>query len=290
MRWLVTGARGQLGTDLHRLLAERAGDEVLAVGSSELDISDRVAVRRAVADFRPDVIVNCAAYNAVDQAESDASDAHRVNAVGPALLAAEAARSDAKLIHISTDYVFDGTATEPYPVDAPTNPRSAYGRSKADGEQAVRELAPDHAYVVRTSWVYGAHGNNFVKTMAKLERSHPTLTVVDDQTGSPTWTYDLAGRLIDLATSDQPPAIYHLSGRGRTTWYGFTRAIFEELGQDPERVQPTTTDKFPRPAPRPAFSVLSDAEWLAAGLPPMMEWRDALAAAFAADRSAYLPD
>jgi len=290
MRWLVTGARGQLGTDLHRLLAERPGEEVLAVGSSELDVADRVAVADAVARFQPDVVVNCAAYNAVDQAETDPAAAHRVNAVGPALLAAEAARSGAKLIHISTDYVFDGTAVEPYPVDAPTNPRSAYGRSKADGEQAVRELAPDHGYVVRTSWVYGAHGNNFVKTMARLERSNETLNVVDDQTGAPTWTYDLAGRLIDLAAGDYPPGIYHCTGRGRTTWFGFTRAIFAELGKDPERVQPTTTDKFPRPAPRPAFSVLSDAEWLAAGLPPMMEWREALAAAFAADGSAYLPD
>jgi dTDP-4-dehydrorhamnose reductase len=290
VRWLITGAHGQLGTDLRAALAADPGAEVRGLGSAELDITDRSAIAAAVTAFAPDVIVNAAAYTAVDLAESEEERAFAVNATGPALLAAQAARSGARLIQVSTDYVFDGTATSPYPTDAPTNPQSAYGRTKLAGELAVRELAPEHGYVVRTSWVYGAAGQNFVKTMARLERSHPTVSVVADQTGSPTWSRDLAEHLIELATSGRPAGTYHCRGAGETTWHGLTQAIFSELGADPQRVLPTTTDRFPRPAPRPAYSVLSDSEWLAAGLSPMMGWRDALAAAFAADRPAYLPN
>jgi dTDP-4-dehydrorhamnose reductase len=292
MRWLITGAHGQLGSDLQRVLAavpSDAGepDAVRALGSAELDITDRLAIAAAVADFGPDVIVNAAAYTAVDAAESDEERAYAVNATGPALLAAEAARTGTRLVHVSTDYVFDGTAGRPYPTDAPTGPTSAYGRTKLAGEQAVRALAPDLGYVVRTAWVYGAVGANFVKTMVKLEASHPTLSVVDDQRGSPTWSADLARGIVALVRSDAPAGIYHCTNSGDTTWHGFTRAIFAELGADPERVAPTTTDKFPRPAPRPAYSVLSDAEWLAAGLPPMPDWRVALHEAFTESGSAF---
>ncbi len=289
MRWLITGAGGQLGSDLRTLLAELPGMELRACGSAELDVTDRAAIAAHVGDFRPDVIVNAAAYTAVDAAESDYDRAYAVNAAGPALLAAEAARTGARLVHISTDYVFDGTADRPYPVDAPTNPRSAYGRSKLAGEQAVRELAPQTGYVVRTSWLYGAAGPNFVKTMARLEATEPTVSVVADQIGSPTWSADLAGRLIDLVQSGLPAGTYHCRGAGSTSWHGFAQAIFAELGADPERVLAIPTEKYPRPAPRPAYSVLSDAEWLAAGLPGMLDWRAALTAALAADRAAYLP-
>lgn len=290
MRWLITGARGQLGQDVVDVLAARSDAEVRALGSAELDITSSGAISRVFTDFRPDVVINAGAYTAVDAAETDEDRAYAVNATGPALLAAEAARTGARLLQPSTDYVFDGTATTPYPVDATTNPQSAYGRTKLAGEQAVRELAPTHGYVVRTSWVYGAHGKNFVKTMARLESSRDTLNVVGDQTGAPTWSYDLAGRLVELATADVPAGIYHCSGGGSTTWHGFAQAVFVELGADPDRVQAITTDQYPLPAPRPAYSVLSDVEWLAAGLPPMMGWRDALAAAFAADRTAYRPE
>jgi dTDP-4-dehydrorhamnose reductase len=290
VRWLITGARGQLGSDLRQLLDGLPDTEVRAPGSAELDVTDRASIVRQLADFTPDVIVNAAAYTAVDAAESDYDRAYAVNGVGPALLAAEAVRHGARLVHISTDYVFDGTAAEPYPVDAPTNPQSAYGRTKLAGEQAVRELAPDLGYVVRTSWLYGAAGPNFVKTMARLEAAHPTVSVVDDQLGSPTWSADLAGRLIDLVRSGLPGGIYHCRGAGSTSWHGFARAIFAELGADPDRVLPTKTENFPRPAPRPAYSVLSDTEWLAAGLSPMLDWRAALTAALAADRTAYLPE
>jgi len=289
MRWLIAGARGQLGVDLQRVLAARPEAEVHAFGSADLDITDRAAIERALADLRPEVVVNCAAFTAVDRAEAEPERAYAVNAAGPALLAAAVARTGAKLVQLSTDYVFAGTAAEPYSVSATPDPQSVYGQTKLAGERAVRELAPALAYVVRTSWVYGAHGNNFVKTMLRLEGSRDTLSVVDDQTGSPTWTVDLAGRLVDLVLSGQPAGTYHCRGGGSTTWCRFAQAIFTEVGADPARVRPIRTVDYPTPAPRPAYSVLSDGEWAAAGLPPMRPWRQALAAAFAADRVAYQP-
>jgi len=290
VRWLITGGRGQLGSDLRDLLTGTPDVQLRACGSAELDVTDRASIAAQVADFRPDVIVNAAAYTAVDAAESDYDRAYAVNALGPALLAAEVARTGTRLVHLSTDYVFDGTAETPYPVDAPTNPQSAYGRSKLAGEQAVRELAPATGYVVRTSWLYGAAGPNFVKTMARLAAAEDPVSVVADQVGSPTWSADLAGRLIDLVHAEPPAGIYHCRGAGSTSWHGFAQAIFAELGADPDRVLPITSEKYPRPAPRPAYSVLSDAEWLAAGLPAMLDWRAALTAALAADRTAYLPE
>ena len=278
MRWLVTGARGQLGTDLQRVLAD-CTDEVLAVGHAELDIAASRAVTRVVAEFAPDIVVNAAAYTAVDAAESDEDTAYRVNASGPAALANALTMQGGRLIHISTDYVFAGDATRPYEVDDPVGPKSAYGRTKLAGEQAVRELLPERSHVVRTAWVYGATGANFVRTMARLERERETVSVVDDQRGSPTWSADLAGSLVELGRSDVPAGTYHCTGSGETTWFGFARAIFENLGADPERVLPTTTDAFPRPAPRPAYSVLSDAVWRRAGLTPMPHWRVTLSSA-----------
>jgi dTDP-4-dehydrorhamnose reductase len=286
MRWLITGAGGQLGTDLRQVLA---ADDVRAVGHAELDIADPAAVAAAVAGFEPDVVVNAAAYTAVDAAESDEDAAHRVNATGPAVLAAALADGGGRLVHVSTDYVFAGAARRPYEVDDETGPESAYGRTKLAGERAVRELLPDASYVVRTAWVYGATGANFVKTMARLERERDAVSVVDDQRGSPTWSADLAAGLVELARLPAPPGVYHCTNAGDTTWFGFTRAIFEELGADPARVRPTTTDAFPRPAPRPAYSVLSDAAWRGAGLAPLRPWREALHAAFAAPGSAFRP-
>jgi dTDP-4-dehydrorhamnose reductase len=276
-RWLVTGAGGQLGSDLVAALRD---DEVRAVARAELDIADSMSVARLVDEFAPDVVVNAAAYTAVDAAEADEDAAYRANATGPAVLAAALGGTKTRLIHVSTDYVFAGDADRPYDVDDPTGPKSAYGRTKLAGELAVRELLPDAACVVRTAWVYGAVGGNFVKTMTRLERERDTVSVVDDQRGSPTWSADLAAGLVELGRSSAPAGVYHCTNGGDTTWFGLTRAIFEELGADPSRVQPTTTDAFPRPAPRPAYSVLSDAAWRAAGLTPLRPWRDALRAAF----------
>ena len=292
----VTGARGQLGSHL-MAAAARAGLPATGVGSADLDITDPVAVESALAAFAsglPDdvrgVVINCAAYTAVDAAETDESGAFAVNVTGPDNLARSAAAHGLGLIHVSTDYVFPGDATSPYEVDAPTGPRSVYGATKLAGEQAVRAAHPG-AHVVRTAWVYGASGPNpnFVKTMAILESKHNTITVVDDQRGSPTWSADLAAGLVELATSGVPGGVLHATGGGETTWWGLARAVFEELGADPERVRPTTSDQFVRPAPRPAYSVLSPAAWVAAGLTPLPPWREALATAFAEHETELRP-
>jgi dTDP-4-dehydrorhamnose reductase len=294
---LVTGANGQLGHDL--LQAVRGGTDVFARGLArkDLDVTDAFGVQdmvvgwsRIVRSDNPDhrlVVVNATAYTAVDAAESDEETAYAVNAAGPALLATACAKVGARLIHVSTDYVFPGDADRPYDVDDEPGPKTAYGRTKLAGEQAVREILPDAAHIVRTAWVYGAHGQNFVKTMARLEKERETVSVVDDQRGSPTWSRDLAMALLALAGSDVPAGTLHATNRGETSWYGFTRAIFEELGADPDRVQPTTTDAFPRPAPRPAYSVLSSRSWDDAGLPPLPDWRAALAEAFRTSGDAF---
>ncbi len=221
----------------------------------------------------------------MDQAETDEDRAFAVNALGPGMLAAECARHDVPLLHVSTDYVFPGDADRPYEPTDPTGPRSAYGRTKLAGEERV--LASwRRSWVVRTAWAYGASGANFVKTMARLEKERDTVSVVDDQRGSPTWTRDLATGLVQLAglatTGHGPRArVLHGTGGGDTTWYGFTRAIFEELGADPGRVRPCASTEYPRPAPRPAYSVLSGGTWRAAGLAPLPPWREALSTAVA---------
>jgi len=273
VRWLVTGAGGQLGADLMRVLA---GADVEGRTRAELDVTDPEAVAAAVAGR--DLVLNAAGWTDVDGAEADEAAAHAANATGPAVLATACAATGARLVHVSTDYVFAGDAASPYTEDAPVAPRSAYGRTKAAGERAVLESAGS-AYVVRTAWVYGETGANFVKTMAALERRRATLDVVDDQLGSPTWSRHLAAGLVELATSGAPYGVYHCTNGGETTWCGLARAVFAQLGADPERVRPTTTAAFPRPAPRPAYSVLSDARWRAVGLTPLPGWREALAAA-----------
>jgi dTDP-4-dehydrorhamnose reductase len=285
---LVPGGHGQLG----RELAARAS-VVRAPGSAELDVTNAGAVVEAVkalaesaagAGLKP-VVINAAAYNAVDAAETDSTRAFAVNADGPRLIAAACAATNVPLVHVSTDYVFPGDADRPYETDDLVRPRTAYGTTKAAGEDAVLRSGA-RAWVVRTAWVYGAFGGNFVKTMARLAASRDTLSVVDDQRGCPTWTGDLAEGLLALAiriaSGDGPSSpVLHSAGGGETTWFGFAQAIFEELGLDPARVRPCTTEEFPRPAPRPAYSVLSDRAWREAGLPPMRPWREALAAAFA---------
>jgi dTDP-4-dehydrorhamnose reductase len=275
-RWLVTGAGGMLGQDVVDVLTA-GGAEVTAVTRADLDVSDAGAVAAAVPGH--DVVVNAAAWTDVDGAEAREAEATRVNGLGPQLLAAACAAEGARLVHVSTDYVFDGSATTPYAEDAPLAPRSAYGRSKAAGEQAVRQLLPDASYVVRTAWLYGEHGGNFVRTMATLERTKDTLDVVDDQVGAPTWSREVARALARLVVADAPAGTYHATATGQTSWFGLARAVFEEIGADPERVRPTTTDRFPRPAPRPAYSVLGHDAWEKAGVPAPGEWRSMLHAA-----------
>jgi dTDP-4-dehydrorhamnose reductase len=274
-RWLVTGAGGMLGRDLLDVLGSA---DVTGLTRAELDITDPDATAAAVAGC--DVVVNAAAWTDVDGAESAEDRALQVNGVGPANLAAACALSGARLVHVSTDYVFAGDATTPYGEDAAADPRSAYGRTKRTGEVAVLELLPESGYIVRTAWLYGEYGRNFAKTMIKLEAEKDTLDVVDDQRGQPTWSMDVARTIVALVDAVAAPGIYHATSTGETTWYGFARAVFEELGADPDRIRPTTTDRFPRPAPRPAYSVLGHARLDAAGVPAIQHWRDALAQAF----------
>jgi dTDP-4-dehydrorhamnose reductase len=283
---LITGAGGQLGRDLV-LAATRAGiTRILAPDSAELDITDLASVSGQVAAASVGgrlVVINAAAYTAVDAAEREGARAHAVNALGPENLARACAAHHAHLVQVSTDYVFGGRGARPNRVDGPTVPRTVYGQSKLAGERAVLgSAAPVH--VVRTAWLYGAHGANFVRTMARLAGERRTVRVVADQHGNPTWTADLADGLIALALSaDRVPArVLHCANASATTWFELARAVFAEIGADPERVQACSTEDFPRPAPRPANSVLDTAGWAAAGLPELRHWRDALHAAVAA--------
>jgi dTDP-4-dehydrorhamnose reductase len=279
-RWVVTGAGGQLGTDVVDVLRVYRAD-VLAYDHAGLDVTDPEAVDGMLLGAAPDVVINCAAYTDVDAAETNEGAARRLNTVAPGLLARWCAGHRARLIHVSTDYVFNGDADSPYDEDTPPDPKTAYGRTKAAGERAVA-LAGGDCHVVRTAWVYGATGRNFVKTIARLARERETLDVVDDQLGSPTWSLHLARALVALSVADVPPGIWHCTGGGQATWCGFARAVLAELGLDPARVHATTSDAFPRPAARPTYSVLSDTRWREAGLPTMAHWRDALHEAFVA--------
>lgn len=276
MKIIITGAAGMLALDVADALR---GHEVRGFERRELDITDEDACREAIASS--DVVINCAAYTAVDDAESHEDDAMRVNADGARALARACRAAGARLVHISTDYVFRGDATTPYAEDAPLDPVSAYGRSKAAGEEAIRAELPEH-YIVRTAWLYGAGGGNFVKTMARLARTKPEVSVVDDQRGQPTYSVDLARQIVALIESDAPFGTYHGTNSGETTWFGFARAIFEGLGVDASRVKPTDSAAFTRPAPRPSYSVLGHDAWQRAGLAPMRDWREALADALAA--------
>lgn len=283
--WLVTGAGGMLARDvLDRLAAD--GIEAVAAGRADLDITDPGSVRAAMAAHRPAAVVNCAAWTNVDAAEEQEEAALAVNGTGPRVLAEACRESGAVLLQVSTDYVFAGDGSEPYAENAPTGPRSAYGRTKLEGERAVLEILPETGHVVRTAWLYGAGGPNFVRTMIKLEGIKDTLDVVDDQRGQPTWTVDLADRLVRLGRAalegTVKAGVHHGTSSGETTWYGFTREIFRLLGADPERVRPTTSAAFVRPAPRPSYSVLGHEGWRQTGIDPIRDWREALAEAFPA--------
>ena len=271
-RYLVTGARGMLGTDLLEALF---GRDVTVLGRADLDVTDRDAVFAAVQGH--DVVINSAAYTAVDAAETDEEAALAVNGTAAGLLAEATASVGAKFVQVSTDYVFDGVATEPYPEDAPVAPVSAYGRTKAEGERLALAANPEGTYVVRTAWLYGAHGGNFAKTMVKLAASHDTVKVVDDQLGQPTWTADLAAQIVALLDSDAPAGVYHGTNSGSASWFEFALAVFDEAGLDAARVEPTDSSAFVRPAPRPSYSVLGHDAWQRAGLTPMRPWREALA-------------
>jgi dTDP-4-dehydrorhamnose reductase len=260
---LVTGAGGMLGRDVMRLATDAVG-----LTRAELDVADAAAVEHALLELRPDAVINCAGYTDVDGAESDEAAATLVNGDGAGNVAAAAALVGAFVVHPSTDYVFDGTKQTPYVESDPTGPRSAYGRSKLAGERTVAEATGAYA-IVRTSWLFGVAGKNVVETMLRLG---PQVRVVDDQVGCPTYTGHLARALLDIAES-RAAGILHVAGAGACSWYEFAAEVFRRAGRDDVELSPCATADFPRPAPRPAYSVLRSER---ADAPVLADWRSGL--------------
>lgn len=281
---LLTGARGQLGAALAVALVPHG--EVVATDRSTLDLADASAVADAVRRVRPALIVNAGAYTNVDQAEREPGIADAVNGVAPGVLAEEARALGAVLIHYSTDYVFDGASRVPYVEDDPVAPLSAYGRSKVAGERAIRESGAT-ALILRTSWVYGLSGRNFLLTMRRLASERPEIRVVDDQAGTPNWSRELARATARIVANGLPwlagrAGVYHLSARGSTTWYGFARAILAD--RPAVRVVPITTAEYPTPARRPAWGVLSTGRFERTFGFALPEWQATLAECLASSR------
>jgi len=280
-----------LGTDLAEILLAEASCHVIVADRVALDITDARALGRAVSELGPrGVVLNAAGWTNVDAAEAQEEHARAVNGAGVRVLATACRAAAATLVHVSTDYVFGGpdpdgeagqTASD-YSEYAQPAPINAYGRSKLDGERAVLELCPETGYVLRTAWLYGRHGRNFVSTMLGLAATRETVQVVDDQVGQPTWTHELALRMVEIGTRRGKAGIYHATAAGETSWFGLAQAAFVEAGLDPARVQPVSTATFPRPATRPARSVLGHDGWARAGMPALGAWRPMLARAFRA--------
>ncbi|NER39660.1 MAG: dTDP-4-dehydrorhamnose reductase [Oscillatoria sp. SIO1A7] len=279
MKILLTGITGQLGQELQPILAKTA--ETVAVDRTALDLAQPDTIRSVMAEVKPDLVVNAAAYTAVDKSESEPELANAVNGTGVGILAEIARELGARLIHISTDYVFDGSQSQPYQPDSPTNPLGVYGQSKLAGEKAIQEIGGD-SIIIRTAWVYGAGGKgNFVKTMLRLGGDRQELRVVSDQVGSPTWTGDLAEAIASVIQHSPEPGIYHYTNSGVASWYDFAIAIFEEAAAlrfplKVQRVVPITTAEYPTPARRPSYSVLSHTKLSAALRTYPPHWRQAL--------------
>lgn len=274
-RVLLTGAGGMLGRELvHQL----AGFDLTPTTKDSLDITRAEDVDEAVS--AADVVVNAAAYTAVDKAEEETDLAFLINSDGPRLLARAAARHRATLIHISTDYVFGGTSNTPYPEDAPRDSQSAYGASKAAGEEAALEEHEGGTVLVRTAWLYGAGGTHFPGTLLRLAETHDTISVVTDQIGQPTWSRDLAQSIRLLIDNRISSGIFHGTNAGQTSWWDFARVIFDKAGLDRDRILPTTSDEFVRPATRPFWSVLGHNNWEVVGLAAPRAWGEAFDEAF----------
>lgn len=272
---LVTGAKGQLGVDLVKCLEQSGDYEVYGFDRQALDITKMSQVLDVFHECNPDIVIHSAAHTKVDLAESEPEEAFQINALGTRNISVAAEKIGAKLVYISTDYVFDGQGEKSYNEFHPTNPLGIYGQSKLAGEQFVREFHSQY-FIVRTSWVYGLHGPNFVKTMLKLAQSHDKISVVFDQIGSPTYTVDLAQFIVEQLISTELYGVYHASNSGSCSWFEFAKAIFEEAGLHHVKVNPVTTAEFPRPAPRPAYSVMDHMAIRLNGLKDLPPWQESL--------------
>jgi dTDP-4-dehydrorhamnose reductase len=286
MTWLITGGSGQLGLAFQAELTVQ-GIDFVSVNSHELDITKRPFVEELVESVKPDVIINTAAWKDVDGAETSEFAARAVNSQGPQNLAIAASEAGARLVQVSTDYVFSGEGITPWSESAEHNPQTVYGSTKSEGEKFVLETYPTGSYVVRTAWLYSAQRKNFAKTMTKLALNGAgEVRVVNDQMGQPTFTLDLAKQIIDLVVSDSPVGIYHGTNSGQATWFEFAQDIFKLAGADVSRVVPVSSSEYPRPAKRPSYSVLGHDAWAKTTVKPMRDWRIALAEAMPAIISA----
>lgn len=286
MKWLITGAPGQLGEALQAELKLR-GIDFVATNSSELDITKPLNVNQIVDLIKPSVIINTAAWTDVDGAESNEFAAYSVNSLGPQNLAIRAHKVGAQMVQISTDYVFSGEASAPWGENTKHNSQSVYGLTKSNGERFVLSELPNKSYVVRTAWLYSSHGKNFVKTITNLALNHTSeVRVVSDQIGQPTFSTDLAKQIIELVLSKAPAGIYHGTNSGQATRFEFAQEIFSLAGADVSRVIQVSTSEFPRPAKRPAYSVLSHDAWASTSVPAMRNWKIALSEAMPAIISA----
>lgn len=272
MKVFVTGVRGQLGHDVVKEL-EKRGIEAVGVDIQKMDITDEESVSRVILGEAPDAVIHCAAYTAVDAAEENVDLCRRVNADGPRYIAKVCRDLDIKMIYISTDYVFSGQGERPWEPEDEKAPQSVYGQTKYEGELAVQELLEKY-FIVRIAWVFGVNGKNFVRTMLKLSENHDVITVVNDQFGSPTYTYDLARLLVDMVLTDKY-GVYHATNEGICSWYDFACAIFEEAGI-PMTVKPVSTAEYGAKASRPANSRMSKDKLEENGFERLPAWQDAL--------------
>lgn len=274
MKVLVTGVKGQLGYDVVRELQKR-GHETVGVDIDEMDITDAAAVERVMTEVQPDAVIHCSAYTAVDRAEEDTEICRRVNVDGTENIAKICKKLDCKMLYLSTDYIFSGDGERPWEPDDEASPLNAYGQSKYDGELALKKYVEKY-FIVRISWVFGINGNNFIKTMLRLGRENGAVKVVDDQIGSPTYTYDLARLLVDMIESDRYGA-YHATNEGICSWYEFAKEIFRAAGMDNVSVTPVKSGEFPVKAKRPKNSRMSKEKLVTNGFSLLPAWQDAVA-------------
>jgi dTDP-4-dehydrorhamnose reductase len=276
MKVLITGSNGQLGRCLTQEL-DALGITKFAFSRNDLDIRNEIDVRSTVREFKPDYIVNSAAFTAVDKAESEYHEVNQVNSIGPLNLAIAAKENNCRLIHISTDYVFDGDKKEPYSEENPTNPVNVYGRTKVEGEENIKGVLQDNYYIFRTSWLYSEHGRNFAKTMVKKAlETKDLVSVVADQYGQPTYAGDLAIQLIKVMQQSPEFGIYNATNSGETNWYEFARMIFVSIGENENRIKSLSSNEYITDAVRPKYSVLTNNKWQSTTISPMRDWGLAL--------------